>query len=72
MPLTWKGQSLYMRSCLDCHEAPERQMRPKDQIFNMAWQPPSDQSQRGAELLRDYHISTTRLQQLRDCGMCHR
>jgi hypothetical protein len=72
MPLTWKAHSLYMRWCLDCHEAPERNLRPKDQIYNMQWQPPRDQIERGRELLTDYQISKERLSQLRDCGMCHR
>jgi hypothetical protein len=72
MPLTWKEHSLYMRWCLDCHEAPEKNLRPKDQIYNMQWQPPPDQARRGAALLNQYHISRQRLDQLRDCSMCHR
>jgi hypothetical protein len=72
MPLTWKAHSLYMRWCLDCHEAPERQLRPRDQIYNMNWQPPPDQRQRGRALLSEYHIRQERLAQLRDCSMCHR
>ncbi len=72
MPLTWKAHSLYMRWCLDCHEAPERNLRPKDQIFNMKWEPPADQIERGRELLTEYRVSKERLSQLRDCGMCHR
>ncbi len=72
MPLTWKEHSLYMRWCLDCHEAPEKQLRPKDQIYNMDWKPPPDQERRGPQLVKDYHISRVRLNQLRDCTMCHR
>jgi hypothetical protein len=72
MPLTWKAHSLYMRWCLDCHEAPERNLRPQDQIYNMKWEPPRDQIERGRELLTEYQISKERLSQLRDCGMCHR
>jgi hypothetical protein len=72
MPLTWKAHSLYMRWCLDCHEAPERHLRPKDQIYNMDWEPPPDQAQRGTRLAEEYHISRVRLNQLRDCSMCHR
>jgi len=72
MPLTWKAHSLYMRWCLDCHEAPEKQIRPKDQTFNMEWQPPIDQLERGKQLVKEYQISRQRLDQLRDCSMCHR
>ncbi len=72
MPLTWKGHSLYMRWCLDCHEAPEKQIRPKEEIYNMEWKPPPDQEQQGVKLVKQYHISRQRLEQLRDCSMCHR
>ena len=69
MPLTWKEHSLYMRWCLDCHEAPEKSVRPRDQVFNMAWVPPADQRERGLKLVGAYNIHT---EQLRDCSMCHR
>ncbi|PWU17569.1 MAG: cytochrome C [Verrucomicrobia bacterium] len=72
MPLTWKAHSLFMRWCLDCHEAPQRYLRPKDQIFSMDWTEPPDQLQRGETLIKEYHISKQRLEQLRDCSMCHR
>jgi hypothetical protein len=72
MPLTWKAHSLYMRWCLDCHEAPEKRLRPKKEIFNMAWQAPTNQEALGAELLLEYNIRPQRLNQLRDCSMCHR
>lgn len=72
MPITWKGASLYMRWCLDCHEAPEKHLRPKEEIYNMQWTPPADQAERGRKLAEEYGISGTRLEQLRDCGMCHR
>jgi hypothetical protein len=72
MPLTWKAHSLYMRWCLDCHEAPEAKLRPKDQIYNMSWQAPEDQPKRGSQLMVSYHIDRARLNELRDCSMCHR
>ena len=72
MPITWKEHSLYMRWCLDCHEKPQRFLRPPDQIFDMEWEPATNQLERGEALLATYHISTNRLQQLRDCSMCHR
>jgi len=72
MPITWKAKSLYMRWCLDCHSAPERNLRPQSQVFDMHWNAPPDQARRGKELAAAYHISTNRLQQLTDCSMCHR
>jgi hypothetical protein len=72
MPVIWKEHSLYMRWCLDCHEAPQRHLRPPGEIFNMNWQPPPDQLERGKQLFAEYGISTNRLMQLLDCSMCHR
>src|SRR6478609_5053912 len=53
MPLTWKAHSLYMRWCLDCHEAPEKNLRPKGEIFNMQWTPPADQAPLGRALFAE-------------------
>src|SRR5437867_3826125 len=36
MPLTWQVQTLHMRWCLDCHRAPEKYLRPREEVFNMA------------------------------------
>lgn len=72
MPITWKAHSLYMRWCLDCHEAPQKFLRPREEIYNMRWQIPANQAEQGRQLLMTYNISTNRLQQLRDCSMCHR
>jgi len=69
MPLTWKANTLYMRWCLDCHEAPEKFLRPKEEVFNMNWEPPANQIEQGRGLVSEYKIQTTRL---RDCGVCHR
>lgn len=69
MPLTWQVASLHMRWCLDCHRAPERFVRPRDQIYTMSWEPPSDQLERGRELVERYRIRT---HQLTDCVICHR
>lgn len=67
MPLTFRTQTLYMDWCLECHRQPERFVRPREQVFNMAWQPPGDQLARGAELVKTY-----RIRNLTDCSVCHR
>lgn len=67
MPLTWQSATLHMRWCLDCHEAPEKFIRPRTEIYNIDWQPPVDQLARGRELVQDYHV-----QSLIDCYTCHR
>ncbi len=69
MPLTWRAKSLRMSWCLDCHRAPQNYVRPHDQVFNMEWEPPKDQSEQGARLVREYKIPTTRMT---DCYTCHR
>jgi hypothetical protein len=45
-------------------------VRPKDQVFNMQWQPPADQLARGAELVKAYKILPA--QNLMSCSTCHR
>ena len=32
----YQEASLQMRWCLDCHRNPEKYIRPRDQVFNMA------------------------------------
>lgn len=69
MPLTWQENSLYMKWCLQCHRDPAKYIRPKDEVFNMAWRAPTNQLAQGHELVRRYHVNTA---QLTDCSMCHR
>jgi hypothetical protein len=69
MPLTWKEEPLTMEWCLGCHRRPERHLRPRREVFNMAWRPERDQLALGRELVRDYHIPVDRLT---DCSTCHR
>jgi len=67
MPLMWRENTLYMEWCLECHRNPERFVRPRDQVFNMDWQPPSDQIVLGQKLMRQYNI-----ERLTSCSVCHR
>jgi len=70
MPLTRRVAPLYMEWCLECHREPERFLRPRDRVFDVAWQPPADQLARGTELRKAYALRTTR--ELTDCSTCHR
>ena len=70
MPLTRKAQTLYMRWCLDCHENPQKYIRPRDKVFDTTWQPPANQLEQGQELIRQYHVDTSG--RLTNCGACHR
>jgi hypothetical protein len=67
MNLTAQEPTLHMEWCIDCHRQPERYVRPREEVFNMEWAPPSDQATRGAELARRYDVRS-----LRDCSVCHR
>ena len=69
MPLTWKTKQLYMRWCLDCHRDPAKFVRPKDQVFNMAYGVPANQRALGKQLLTTNNIHTAGLT---DCSTCHR
>ena len=69
MPLVWQEHTLYMKWCLDCHRDPAQFVRPRSEVFNMEWQPPTNQLAQGSELVSRYHINVT---QLTDCSMCHR
>jgi hypothetical protein len=56
-----------MEWCLGCHRQPELYVRPRNQVFNMEYQPPPDQLGLGRKLVKEY-----RIQSLTDCYTCHR
>lgn len=70
MPLVFQASPLTMEWCLDCHRSPEKNLRPKDQVFNMGWKPPVDQDEVGKKLAAGYKIRTT--VELTSCSTCHR
>lgn len=67
MPLTWAANTLQMGWCLDCHRQPENFVRPRSEVFNMNYQPPANQLELGAGLVKQYKI-----RKLTDCATCHR
>ena len=48
MPLMYQAQSLQMEWCLACHRDPVKNIRPKEEVTNVAWKPPADPRARGA------------------------
>ena len=66
MPLMYREQSLLMEWCLDCHRNPARYIRPKDQVYNLAWQPSESQDTLGPRLVQEYNI-----QSKINCSTCH-
>jgi hypothetical protein len=67
MPLMWQEASLYMEWCLDCHRQPEKYVRPKEEVFNPAYEPPANQLELGRRLVAEYGI-----QARTSCSACHR
>lgn len=70
MPLVYKAETLQMDWCLECHRRPERFLRPRDQVFNMQYEPPPDQIELGRRLVREYNVAP--VAQLTSCSTCHR
>ena len=67
MNQVWQQSSLQMEWCLDCHRDPARHVRPRDRVFDLAWDRPADQPNLGVELVRLYDVHTRT-----DCSTCHR
>ncbi len=67
MPLMWQEESLRMEWCLNCHRNPERYVRPREEVFNLAWAPPANADSLGRALVEKYKI-----QSLTHCSVCHR
>jgi hypothetical protein len=75
MPLMYQQESLQMEWCLGCHRDPGKNLRPRDQVFNMRYQPPTadkpvamdgqsfnDQDSLGAYLIKKYQVRVGRIE----------
>jgi len=88
MPLMYQQNTLRMGWCLDCHREPEKFIRPKDQVFNMNYDPSTDEdlareigvSEEEAKTLKSQEKLGPKLveqyrvhkEQLTNCAICHR
>lgn len=70
MPLMFQQASLQMSWCLDCHRDPSKFIRPREEVFNLNWQPPADPQQ--AQALRASLAKEYQVQSLMSCSTCHR
>jgi cytochrome c7-like protein len=83
MPLMYNQASLQMEWCLDCHRAPEKYLRPREQVFNMRYEQPSafkpasldgktynEQISLGKALVSKYKLRS--VQDITSCSTCHR
>lgn len=65
MPLMWREASLQMQWCLDCHRDPAPHIRPRDQVFNMDWEPGADNPEHAKWVEEHVHSKI-------NCSVCHR
>jgi len=83
MPLMRAANTLQMEWCLTCHRAPEKVLRPREEVFNMEYQQPSashavtvngqkftDQAALGNYLKKEYHLRS--VWDITSCNTCHR
>ena len=83
MPLMYNYASLQMEWCIECHRAPEKNLRPREQVFNMRYQQPTqdlpvvddgkpytDQLSLGKHLVEKYHLRS--VMDITSCSTCHR
>lgn len=63
----YQAASLQMEWCLDCHRAPEKYVRPREEVYTMGYRPAGSQAEIGARLVQEYNI-----QRLTSCSTCHR
>jgi hypothetical protein len=70
MPLMTQDAPLLMEWCINCHRAPEQHLRPRSEVFNMAYEAPADQLELGKRLKAEYHVASA--EHLTSCSVCHR
>ena len=70
MPLMYQAETLLMEFCLECHRAPEQFLRPREEVFNMAYEAPANQIELGLRLKAEYNVADAK--HLTSCSVCHR
>jgi hypothetical protein len=69
MEVVYHAKPLSMAFCLECHREPEKYIRPADKVYDLAWQPESEQAQieMGTELVQHWKVNPPE-----SCSGCHR
>lgn len=70
MPLMYQATTLQMEWCLACHRAPEKFLRPRSEVFNMAYKAPENQLELGLALKKEYKVAG--IEHMTSCSVCHR
>jgi hypothetical protein len=56
-----------MEWCWSCHKHPAPNLRPREEVFNLNWQPPEDRMALAERLMKEYNVRSAL-----DCSTCHR
>jgi hypothetical protein len=69
MEVVYHAEPLSMAFCLECHRAPEKYIRPVDEVYNLDWRPESEEAQlrMGEEFVHDWNVNPPI-----SCSGCHR
>ncbi|GMU64285.1 MAG: cytochrome c [Acidobacteriota bacterium] len=67
MPLMYQFENLQMAWCLSCHRDPVKNIRPREEVTNVAWTPPPGFEQEQQRLAKLYNV-----QSKLSCSTCHR
>ncbi len=70
MPLITQATSMQMEWCLACHREPEKFLRPRAEVFNMAYEAPANQIELGLRLKKEYNVAG--IEHMTSCSVCHR
>ncbi len=83
MPLMYQNASLQMEWCLECHRDTAKNLRPREEVFNMTYKQPSSwepvmfngekffaQKKLGEAIQKKYHVKGA--YELTTCDTCHR
>src|SRR5919199_4759911 len=58
MALTYKVNTLNMNWCVNCHRNPAQYIRPRSEVYNMAWERPTNDRDFGKRLVQEYKIAS--------------
>ncbi len=71
MTVVYRVNDLTMGWCLDCHRNPAKNIRPREEVWNIDYEKPpaAEQMQLGEQLIEEYDIDVANLD---NCYICHR
>ena len=82
MEVVYQAEPMSMSWCLDCHREPEKFLRPKDEVTNLAWSPLDHPWGKGAETEEEAQLAVgKKLKEkynihdqvyMTSCSTCHR